>query len=191
MAGASVNEDEIIWRRRLTKRLAALRFVKATTDYVRCQARPPTPDPFDRAVSKRRWEQRVQDFRRALRDGVPQNPIAWPEAANPLGEFREKEAEGLHVTMRFLCGCWVDQSASFYKLSPGPGGALHVETTRPSGQKRFTKNLVRVAVVCGCEMGIWGRCRYVLERCGPNSLLWHGWLDHDTFAWRRVISERC
>ena len=62
-------QDEIIWRRRLKKRLAAVAFIKSTLEYTTCCSRPSTPDPLDRTVSKRRWEQAVMDFRRDLRIG--------------------------------------------------------------------------------------------------------------------------
>ena len=73
MASNRINEDETIWRRHLAKRLAGVRFVKATADYAACCSRPPTPDPFDRTVTKRKWEKSMQDFRRALRAPAPRN----------------------------------------------------------------------------------------------------------------------
>jgi len=175
MSSIYLNEDETIWRRRLIKRLAAVRFMKASPEYATCNARPSTPDPMDRTISKRRWERSIQEFRRALRDQGPQNPIDW------LG--RQEELPNAAI---FLRGSWQDHRGSVYKLTHGRDGALHVETTRPSGLTRFTRNLVRVAMVRGQEKTIWGHCRYELERCGPSTVLWRGLSDNDTFVWRRL-----
>ena len=68
MASVEFNKDDTIWRRRLAKRLTGVRAAKASPHYATCWARPVTPDPYDRTVSKRRWEWSMQVFRRALRD---------------------------------------------------------------------------------------------------------------------------
>ena len=73
--------DETTWRRRACKRLAAVSAVKATRDYMTCRSRPPTPDPFDRTVTKRCWERSIQNFRRVLRAQAPQTPLEWLEGA--------------------------------------------------------------------------------------------------------------
>ncbi len=195
MANAHINEDETIWRRRLAKRLSGVRFVKATPEYAACCSRPPTPDPYDRTVSKRRWERSLKDFRRAIRDQAPQSPLEWLgglEAPAAVASPRDCEsAEELPAAVSFLCGCWKDQRGSVYKLAPGRAGAFHVETTRPNGQRRYTRDLVRVAMVRGSEKAIWGRCRYELEHCGSNALLWRGRSECDAFLWCRVIPRDC
>ncbi len=183
-AMSHISEDETIWRRRLAKRLAGVRYVKASPEYAACCVRPATPDPFDRTVSKRHWERTMQEFRRVLRDQAPQSPIDW------LGGVEAEEPPAA-AAASFLCGCWEDQRGSVYKLLPGREGAFHVETTRPSGQTRFTRDLVRVALARGREKTIWGCCRYELERCGSNALLWRGLSERDTFLWRRVVPEDC
>ena len=135
----------------------------------------------------------MQDFRRALRDQVRQSTLEW------LGESLESEAppavspidfEGADespVVGIYLCGSWQDQRGSLYKLTPGCAGAFHVETTRPNGQRRYTRDLVRITLVRGRQETIWGRCRYELERRGSNALLWRGLSEHDVFLWRRVL----
>ena len=176
MASVAPNRDDSIWRRRLTKRLAGVRSVKTSLEYAASSVRPPTPDPSDRTVSKRRWQRSVQEFRRALRDLVPQQPVELLETPDAL-------APPVHS---FLEGSWEDQRGSIYKLVPGRADSFHVETTRPCGQTRFTRDLVRVTMVRGCEKTIWGHCRYELERRGPNELFWRGPAANDIFSWRRL-----
>ena len=60
------SEVEEVWRVRSAKRLAAVQFVKSTPDYLTCAVRPSTPDPYDRAISKRTWEIGVRVWRRML-----------------------------------------------------------------------------------------------------------------------------
>lgn len=65
------------WQHREEKRRRALVIVKATPEYTayvaarhptdRLKYEPRTPDATDRAMSKRRWEQEVQQWRAALR----------------------------------------------------------------------------------------------------------------------------
>lgn len=65
------------WQHREEKRRRALVIVKATPEYTayvaaryptdRLKHEPRTPDSTDRAMSKRRWEQEVQQWRAALR----------------------------------------------------------------------------------------------------------------------------
>ncbi|CAE8608568.1 unnamed protein product [Polarella glacialis] len=68
------SEEE--WQHREEKRRRALCIVKATAEYQAFEARRPecrsedeprTPDAADRAISKRSWEQEVQQWRGALR----------------------------------------------------------------------------------------------------------------------------
>ena len=66
-----------VWRRREAKRRAAVEGVKASREYAACSERPPTPDPSDRALTKRQWERCMQDWRQALRSRVAQRPIDW------------------------------------------------------------------------------------------------------------------
>ena len=191
MAKACTSDDELIWRRRLGKRQAGVRFVKASPDYAACCLRPPTPDPFDRTVTKRRWERSMQDFRRAIRDQAPQNAPEWLEAQGSeitpaISPIDVESTDESPTDLAFLCGCWEDQRGSVYTLSPGRAGAFHVETTRPNGQQRYTRDLVRSALVRGRQATIWGRCRYELECRGSNTLLWRGLSEHDVFLWHRV-----
>ena len=127
-------------------------------------------------MSKRRWGRNAQAFHRSLRNQAQQSPIEW------LGGFNTEElpAHG------FLSGNWQDQRGSIYKLFPGSGGFLHVETTRPCGEMRYTRDLLKVTMVRGHEKTIWGCCRYELERRGPDELLWRGKSANDVFSWRRM-----
>ena len=173
MAGAG-NKNDAIWRRRLLKRLGSLGAVKASFDYLTSQERPQTPDPRDRSMSERRWEQIVQDFRRTLRNKAPQNL---------LGEQGQRDPQDI-LELSSLIGLWVDGCGSTYKVIPGRKGALHVETTRPCGEVRITQNLLRYVVVRGREHAVWGKCRYGLQLRGPDELLWQGCSSEDVFLWR-------
>ena len=60
--------DEADWTRRIQKRSEALVSIKRREEYaaVPVASRPKTPDPQDRAVSKRDWETSVQLWRSQL-----------------------------------------------------------------------------------------------------------------------------
>ena len=170
------NGDENDWQRRLSHRLAGVRSVKTSSDYAACCARPPTPDPYDRTVTKRRWERSIQEFRQALRGEVlRQSAASAPE-----------RTERSSAAVSFLCGCWQDQRGSIYKITPGCDNAFHVETMRPKGHCHYTQDLVCIATIDGRETTTWGSCRYELERRGSSGLLWHGASKHDVFLWQRV-----
>ena len=182
MSKPHINEDDRIWRRRLAKRCAGVQSVKASPEYSTCDPRPATPDPSDRTASKRLWERRMQDFRRGVRNQRPPKPVdrlatsIWSEDI-PTN------------TANFLCDIWLDQRGSVYKLSRGRAGAFHVETTRPGGQMRFTRNLVRNATIRGRAQMIWGNYRYVLEPCDSDALFWRGLSENDVFSWCRIRPE--
>ena len=68
--------SETDWHRRHAKRREAVRFIKSTTEYAELQAwwfqstavaMPPTPNPNDRLLAKRRWETRVIQWRSHLK----------------------------------------------------------------------------------------------------------------------------
>lgn len=73
------------WQRRTEKRQAAVVAVKMSPEYLAYAATrhqqghvlaapvPGTPDPNDRAVSKRHWEEEVRQWRTALRQWGPEN----------------------------------------------------------------------------------------------------------------------
>ena len=174
MVNAESNKNNNIWHRRVSNRLTGAPATEAPPEDVTCSV-PPTP-PDDNAVSKRRWGRNAQAFHRSLRNQAQQSPIEW------LGGFSTEElpAQG------FLSGNWQDQRGSIYTLSPGKENSFHVETTRPCGQRRYTRDLVRVTMVRGREKTIWGRCRYELERRGPKELLWRGKSVNDIFSWCRI-----
>ena len=58
------------WQRRLEKRTTAVQIVKMRPLYVQALgtpgARPLTPDPGDRSCSKRTWEHRYVEWKKAL-----------------------------------------------------------------------------------------------------------------------------
>ena len=80
--GANEESNEEDWQRRLAHRAAGVAAVKRSADYLSVTAdpnvaRPTTPDPTDRTLSKRTWERGVQLWRFALRDVVLNS--AWVE----------------------------------------------------------------------------------------------------------------
>ena len=89
------------WQRRESKRRGGVAAIKWSPDYLiamerlsECDggnpapSRPRTPDPTDRAVSKRRWELSVQVWRKELtRVGKGQTASApWPPSP-PRGHY--------------------------------------------------------------------------------------------------------
>ena len=176
MANVESKKADNIWSRRLAKRLAGARTMKVSPEYEACNVRLGTPGPSDRAVSKRGCQRSTQALRRSIHDQAQQSPIDWLE-----GHSKEEIP-----IKNFLTGNWQDQRGSIYQLFPGSGGFLHVETTRPCGQMRYTRDLLKVTMVRGHEKTIWGCCRYELERRGPDELLWRGKSAKDVFSWRRM-----
>ena len=128
----------------------------------------------------------MQDFRRAVRDHSPQSPCDWRRgletevslAASHLLAVQSEQVPPEAVS--FLCGCWQDQPGSVYKLFAGGVGAFHVETTCPNGH---------VAMVCGREHIMCGRCRSELEICDSNGVFWRGRSECGAFLWRRAKPE--
>ena len=175
MAHVGNKKDDNIWHRRLDKRLARARALADLPEYEAHNVWLDTPSQFNREVSKRDCQRSTHLAHGSFHDQARQSPIDWLGGPSP---------QELPVQI-FLIGNWQDQRGSIYKLCPGNGGFLHVETTRPCGQTRYTRDLVRVTMVRGHEKTIWGRCRYDLERHGPNELLWRGKSVNDVFLWRR------
>lgn len=70
------NECEAEWLERLERRQRAVMIVKASDEYQACLQqggpRPPTPDPMNRALSKRQWEGQVMQWRLGLRPDTVQ-----------------------------------------------------------------------------------------------------------------------
>ena len=71
---SSTKATEEVWQQRIQKRRSIVSIVKATPEYQGCLAkqvtrRPTTPDPDDRSVSKRAWEEKVVIWRTGLRKG--------------------------------------------------------------------------------------------------------------------------
>ena len=64
-----LSASDVDRERRLHKRAAAVDAIKRTPEYRLAPAdrRPATPDPTNLAVSKRRWERSVMEWRAALR----------------------------------------------------------------------------------------------------------------------------
>merc|ERR1712218_33295 len=61
--------SEEVWQRRERKRQDAVAMVKALDAYRRLEScrRPRSPDPFDRSISKRKWETTVAAWKSELR----------------------------------------------------------------------------------------------------------------------------
>jgi len=80
------------WRHRAEKRGRAGEIIKASAEYLAyCKARPVeerledeprTPEAADRTVSKRRWEQEVQQWRAGLRQWCSGRSVAAEEHAD-------------------------------------------------------------------------------------------------------------
>ena len=73
--GANEECNEEVWQRRSAHRAAGVAAVKRSADYISATAdphvaRPATPDPTDRKLSKRAWERGVQQWRMALKSVV-------------------------------------------------------------------------------------------------------------------------
>lgn len=175
------------WQRRTFKRLLAVTAIKASPEYDypgNAELRPQTPDPYDRGVSKRRWEKSVMHWRHALRGQLsPIDWLGWPDDSTPP---EAAEPASPREALRSLCGTWVDQKGSTYELIAGRRNRIHVRTRRPSGHERYTRNLVRVAGTSARERVIWGRCRYELDRGGPDALTWKGNAADDVYHWKRL-----
>ena len=74
---ATLNADDAEWQRRCAKRSRAILDVKASQLYRNAPSpRPTTPDPTDRALSKRAWEYAVVRYRRLLHDS-PETSSQW------------------------------------------------------------------------------------------------------------------
>ena len=119
----------------------------------------------------------------AARTGPPKAPTAieW------LGGFDDEElAMGARQGLLALCGYWLDQKGSAYQLLPGSAHSLHVYTARPSGQRRYTAHLVRLALKRGQPRVIWGANRYTLCESSLDAITWQGRNKTDHFAWVRI-----
>ena len=73
--GANEECNEEVWQRRSAHRAAGVAAVKRGADYISATAdphvaRPMTPDPTDRRLSKRAWERGVQQWRMDLKTVV-------------------------------------------------------------------------------------------------------------------------
>ena len=71
------SEKEATWRHRENKRRTAVQAVKHSIEYATCIDRPPTPDPSERTLTKRKWEWRMRHWCRALRNNVALPPVDW------------------------------------------------------------------------------------------------------------------
>lgn len=176
MACDRANKEDANWRRCLSRRLGRVHAAKAFRECQTNRPRPPTPDPSDRSVSERRWEWQLRKFRRELRNSQPR---CLP------GESQDP-AQKAQSAPNFLIGTWEDHQGSIYEVMPGRKGWLHVATTRPSGETRFTRNLIRSVIVGGQEMATWGKGRYELKRDGQHELHWCGLVQDDIFVWQKL-----
>ena len=176
MARQENNKDNASWRRRVSKRIGDIHAAKATREYQTIHARPLTPDPSDRSISDRCWKQRLRGFRQALRDTTPQNLPALPDECLSAATFAPSS----------LIGRWGDHQGSIYQVMSGRKGWLHVTKTWISGESRFTQNLIRTIRAQGRDFAVWGKCRYELQRAGPEEIRWRGPSQNDVFVWRRL-----
>lgn len=92
----------------------------------------------------------------------------------------------VHQCLVALCGYWLDQKGSTYQLLQGSSHSLHVDTTRPSGRRRYTAHLVRLALKHGQTRVVWGADRYTLREISLDTIKWQGHDDSDNFKWVRI-----
>ena len=65
-------------KRREGKRRGGVEAVKRTDEYLNAaQPRPPTPDPTDFTVSRRKWEKGVQMWRKGLSQAAGRSGLRW------------------------------------------------------------------------------------------------------------------
>ena len=100
-APAASEED---WQRRLAHRTTGVVAVKDTTIYLDClrldetlggavRVRPTTPDPSDRSISKRNWEQGMMAWRRSLAVFAGSATRHWlVDPALPSGDHHARDA---------------------------------------------------------------------------------------------------
>ncbi len=83
---------------------------------------------------------------------------------------------------RMLVGFWQDRRGSIYVLSPGNTTAtLSVLTTRPDGQKRFTRDLI----VARCDTVIWGKgAKQFIGTVWEDRVSWHR--EGTVFNWIKL-----
>ena len=110
-----------------------------------------------------------------------QRPFDW------LGGISEQDmTEHVADQLVGLCGSWRDQRGSTYLVMLATETSLHVCTTRPSGYRRCTANLVRLVMKDGCARVVWGGHRYSLLHICHNSLKWQGRSEGDRYEWTRL-----
>lgn len=184
MTDGHINADETLWRHRLSKRMASVRFLKASPDYAACSSPPAAPDPFDRKVSKRRWERSMQEFRRALRGQVPRGYTELREESE-MGKLPATSSpdpdrmETWATAAGLLCDCWQDHFGVVYNLFFGNAGTFHVVAIYPNGQRCYARGLSRVTIMCRCK-NTHGFC--TLVRCWANTAPSLGTSEQELFA---------
>lgn len=178
MPPAPVSTDVAAWRRRESKRGAAVQAIKASPEYAACGDRPPTPDPLSRALTKRQWERRMRDWRHALRAQAALRPVDW------LGGPEEPQV----ALAPFLYDCWEDPRAWAYHCDVPPGleDDVHIHATLVSGRPCFTEETGHFAMALPCENGSF--C-YELALRNSSALPWLGVTEADAFLWRRLTPE--
>ena len=111
-----------------------------------------------------------------------QRPLDWLG-----GNTDGQTAEGVAEQLQSLRGLWLDQKGSLYQLLPASEHSLHVYTTRPSGQRRYTANLVRLVKKRGKSCIVWGAHRYTFAHGDGGSISWRGRSEGDIFDWKRIM----
>ena len=103
-ARSSPAASEEDWQRRLAHRTTGVLAVKDTSVYLDCvrldetlggavRVRPATPDPSDRSISKRTWEQGMMAWRRSLAAFVGSATRHWlVDPALPSGDHLARDA---------------------------------------------------------------------------------------------------
>ena len=122
-------------------------------------------------------------FAMASAPSCAQKPIDW------LGGVPDTQAaENITEQLRDLCGLWLDQKGSLYQLLPASEHSLHVYTTRPSGQRRYTAHLIRLVTKRGYTCIVWGSSyRYTLAHGDGGPIAWRGRNEGDIFDWTRIM----
>ena len=117
---------------------------------------------------------------------MPPKAITATEWLGGLDVEEDAHALGANPCLSALAGYWLDQKGSTYHLLPGGTHSLHVHTARPSGQRRYTAHLIRLAVRGGRARVVWGADRYTLCESSQDTITWRGRGENDYFDWVRI-----
>ena len=83
--------DDPSWDKRIAKREAYLEMLLSNTGYDELpEPKPSLPDPKDRSISRRSWEEEMKKLRHAIKVAhamVPQSVMIPPEYKSPRADY--------------------------------------------------------------------------------------------------------